>query len=123
MAVTLLCERVPDSIGFSACWLFASSANSLLSMRIALMSAVLLAGCVDWPDTGSAPSLDESEPWPILKPIDEVTEPQSAAKPEASNQLNALNARAARLESQARTMRREIADPGDIEALRGELAR
>ncbi|MYA89322.1 MAG: hypothetical protein F4X97_12900 [Boseongicola sp. SB0662_bin_57] len=92
-------------------------------MRIALMSAVFLAGCVDWPDTGSAPSLDESGPWPMLKPIDEVIEPQSEAKPGAGNQLNALNARATRLRSQARTMRREIADPGDIEALRSELAR
>ena len=92
-------------------------------MRIALVSAVLLAGCVDWPDTDSAPSLDASGPWPILKPIDEVIEPQSAAEPEAGNQLHALNARAARLKSQAMTMRREIADPGDIEALRSELAR
>ena len=92
-------------------------------MRIALVSTVLLAGCVDWPDTGSAPSLDKSAPWPILKPIDEVIEPQPAANAGGGNQLNALNARAARLKSQARAMRREIADPGDIEALRRELAR
>ncbi len=92
-------------------------------MRIALVSTVLLAGCVDWPDTDSAPSLDENAPWPILKPIDEVIEPQSAAKPGVGNQLNALNARAARLQRHARTMRRKIADPGDIEALRSELAR
>ena len=122
MDVPLVCERAPDSIGFFACWFFASSANSVLFMRIALVSTVLLAGCVDWPDTDSAPSLDESAPWPILKPIDEVIEPQSTAKPGVGNQLNALNARAARLQRHARTMRREIADPGDIEALRSELA-
>ncbi|MYG25741.1 MAG: hypothetical protein F4213_06905 [Boseongicola sp. SB0677_bin_26] len=92
-------------------------------MRFALVSTVLLAGCVDWPDTGSAPSLDEDAPWPILKPIDDVIEPQSAAKPGDGNQFNALDARAARLKRQARTMRREIADPDDIEALRRALAR
>lgn len=92
-------------------------------MRIVLVSAVLLAGCVDWPDTDSTPSLDESGFWPTLKPIGEIIEPQSAAKPGADDQSNALNARAARLKSQARTMRREIAGPGDIEALRNELAR
>ena len=92
-------------------------------MRIALVSTVLLAGCVDWPDTGGAPSPDESGPWPTLKPIDEVIETQSPAQPGAGNQLDALNARATRLTSQARTMRRKIANPDDIEALRSELAR
>ena len=85
-------------------------------MRIALVST-------DWPDTTGAPSLDESGPWPILKPIDEVIEPQSSAQPGTDNQLDALSARATKLKSQARTMRREIADPDDIEALRSELAR
>lgn len=92
-------------------------------MRIALVSAVLLAGCVDWPEDGSETSLDESAPWPILKPIDEVIESQSPANPRAGNQLDALNARATRLKGLARAMRREVADPDDIEALRRELGR
>ncbi|MDE0209353.1 MAG: hypothetical protein OXJ64_05665 [Boseongicola sp.] len=92
-------------------------------MRIALVSLIFLAGCIDWPDTGNAPSLDEIGSWPTLKPIGEIIEPQSAAKPTADDQLNALNARADRLQSQARTMRREVADLEDIEALRDELAR
>ncbi len=89
-------------------------------MRIALVSFIFLAGCIDWPDTGNAPSLDEIESWPTLKPIGEIFEPQSAANLTADDQLNA---RANRLKSQARTMRREIADRDDIEALRDELAR
>ncbi len=88
-------------------------------MRIALVSSILLAGCVDWPDTNSAPRLDDSGSWPTLKPINEIFEPQSSAKPAAGNQLNA---RATRLRGRARTMRREITDQGDIEALRSELA-
>lgn len=92
-------------------------------MRIALVSFIFLAGCIDWPDTGDAPSLDEIGSWPALKPIGEIIEPQSAVPPKADDQWNALSARANRMQRQARTMRREIADLDDIEALRDELAR
>ncbi|MYF89173.1 MAG: hypothetical protein F4186_07345 [Boseongicola sp. SB0676_bin_33] len=87
------------------------------------MSTVLLAGCVDWPEAGSAPSVDEGGPWPILKPIDEVIGPQSPENPQAGKQLDVLSDRATRLKSQASAMRREVAGPEDIEALRSELAR
>ncbi len=89
-------------------------------MRIALVPLILLAGCVELPDTGIAPEPSGNGPWPTLKPIDEIAALQPEAGPEAYGQLGA---RGTELDAQGGTIRRESADQEGIRALRGTTAR
>lgn len=87
--------------------------------RVILTSALLLAGCSDWPDAGAPSPTAAPGSWPVLLPLDQVLANGDIPEAEDKDAVN-LSRRAAALRARAAVMR---SNPSDMDALRARLAR
>lgn len=95
--------------------------STMKSGVILTCSAILLAGCGQWPDI-DAPAQSDDDPWPVLLPLGDLSS-QSSSQSSAQSEAQRLSARAAALRSRARIMRTSVPDLDAVDALRARLAR
>ena len=90
-------------------------------VRFLLVSLVLLLpSCSDWPSLPQSSSPVESDAWPALVPLAQISGPAANEDPEAIRED--LDARTARLKARAAILRQPAQDADAMEELRQRLA-
>ena len=88
---------------------------------VSVLLVVLLSSCGSWPNVPQSPGSVESDAWPELLPLRQISGPSAMEDPEAIRED--LASRTARLQARAAILRQPAQDADEMEELRQRLAR